>query len=91
MNFIMGEVTFVNDKKGFGYLRESSGRRIECFFHINSVVGKTAIDRRLQVNDLVVFQINPNPYKPGRIEATSVRLVKRETDPAEADAEGSAQ
>jgi cold shock CspA family protein len=80
MNYLMGEVTFYNEKKGFGYLREVSGTRIECFFHINLVVGKTAAERRLQVHDLVVFQIHPNPYKPGRLEATSVRLVKR--DPA---------
>jgi cold shock CspA family protein len=88
MNFLMGEVTFYNDKQGFGYLRESSGSRIECFFHINSVVGKTATERRLQVNDLVVFQIHPNPYKPGRIEATSVRLVKRDPESAAPTAEG---
>jgi cold shock CspA family protein len=88
MNFLMGEVTFVNDKKGFGYLRETSGSRIECFFHINSVVGKTTADRRLQVNDLVVFQIHPNPYKPGRLEATSLRLVKRDpVSTAEAEAQ----
>lgn len=79
MNFLMGEIEHYNSKKGFGFLRQTSGARIECFFHINLVAGKAV----LQIGDLVVFQINPNPYKPGRLEATNIRLVKRDPAPTE--------
>jgi cold shock CspA family protein len=79
MNHMMGQVTYYNREKVFGFIRELGGSKLECFFHLNQVADKTI----LQGNDIVVFQLHTRPYKPGRLEATAIRLVKRDPAPTE--------
>jgi hypothetical protein len=76
--YMLGEVTHYCQAKGWGYIREVSkapgaASALECFFHI-SIVADKAI---LQPRDLAVFEISARPFKAGRVEAGSVRLVKR--------------
>jgi cold shock CspA family protein len=84
MSYMMGEVLYYDLKRGFGYIKEVGPNALQCFFHINQVAGKTILEPR----DLVVFRLHPNPYKPGRIEATDVRFLKHDSAPAASVTEG---
>ena len=77
---MVGEVVFFNQDRGWGFIRpiEKSPRSADYFFHISAVKNRIA----LVVGDIVICEIVSSKDKPGREDAVSVRLVKREAVPA---------
>jgi cold shock CspA family protein len=61
-----GVVTFFNDSKGFGFIRDTETQE-SVFFHINN------LEEHIAENNLVSFEILPGPKGP---TAKNVRLIK---------------
>jgi cold shock CspA family protein len=61
-----GTVTFFNDSKGFGFIRDSENQQ-SIFVHINSVID------RIKENDKVSFEVEMGPKGPNAVRVTLVK------------------
>jgi len=73
MKFI-GEVKMYDRARSFGFIQEFREHGSEHFFHISRVINRTI----LKLGDCVIFEIAPNPKRPGQTMAVNIRLSKRD-------------
>jgi cold shock CspA family protein len=75
---MIGQVVFFKKDKAFGFIQPlvSDPRQSDYFFHIKAVMGHLY----LETGDIVEFDENDKPYRPERLEAMNVRLIKKNTE-----------
>lgn len=74
---VIGEVTLSKLDRGYFFVRPLGDHQPEVFLHITNIEGRI----KLEVGDLVSFEIGESERKPGKLCATNARFIKRDDAP----------